>query len=165
METRAVAKNVRIAPRKVRRVVDLVRGKYVEDALRTLQFLPNRAAKQVHKVVKSAAANAENNFAMDTETLKITTCYVDVGPTMKRMQPRAMGRAYRILKRSSHITVVVGEGPPKPVKQRAARRRPQVTRGDAGSARGPRPARSTPPTPPAAAPPAPPAAATEPDAE
>jgi large subunit ribosomal protein L22 len=130
METQAVAKYVRIAPRKVRRVVDLVRGKYVDEALRTLQFLPNRAAKQVGKVVKSAAANAENNFAMDAETLKITTAFVDVGPTMKRVQPGAMGRAHRILKRSSHITVKVGEGPAKPVKQRAARRRPQVRRAD-----------------------------------
>jgi large subunit ribosomal protein L22 len=130
METRAVAKYVRIAPRKVRRVVDLVRGQYVEDALKTLQFLPHRAATHVRKVVQSAAANAENNFAMDLETLKITTAYVDAGPTMKRLQPRAMGRAYRILKRSSHITVVVGEGPPKPVRQRAARRRPQVRRAE-----------------------------------
>jgi large subunit ribosomal protein L22 len=130
METRAVAKYVRIAPRKVRRVVDLVRGQYVDQALKTLQFLPNRAAKHVRKVVASAAANAENNFAMDLETLKITTAYVDVGPTMKRVQPRAMGRAYRILKRSSHITVVVGEGPIRPVKQRAARRRPQVRRAE-----------------------------------
>jgi large subunit ribosomal protein L22 len=130
METRAVAKYVRIAPRKVRRVVDLVRGQYVDDALKTLQFLPNRAAKHVRKVVESARANAENNFAMETETLKITTVYVDPGPTMKRLQPRAMGRAYRILKRSSHITVVVGEGPPRPVRQRAARRRPQVRRAE-----------------------------------
>jgi large subunit ribosomal protein L22 len=130
METRAVAKYVRIAPRKVRRVVDLVRGQYVQDALKTLQFLPNRAAKHVRKVVQSAAANAENNFAMETETLKITTAYVDAGPTMKRLQPRAMGRAYTILKRSSHITVVVGEGPARPVRQRAARRRPQVRRAD-----------------------------------
>ncbi len=130
METRAVAKNVRIAPRKVRRVVDLVRGKYVEDAVKTLQFLPNRAARQVRKVVQSAAANAENNFAMDTETLTITTAFVDAGPTMKRVQPRAMGRAYKILKRSSHITIVVGEGPARPIKQRAARRRPQVRRAE-----------------------------------
>ena len=130
METRAVAKYVRIAPRKVRRVVDLVRGQYVDDALKTLQFLPNRAAKHVRKVVQSAAANAENNFAMDMETLKITTAYVDAGPTMKRLQPRAMGRAYTILKRSSHITAVVGEGPPRPVRQRAARRRPQVRRAE-----------------------------------
>jgi large subunit ribosomal protein L22 len=130
METRAVAKYVRIAPRKVRRVVDLVRGQYVEDALKTLQFLPNRAAKHVRKVVQSAAANAENNFAMDTETLKITTAYVDPGPTVRRLQPRAMGRAYTILKRSSHITVVVGEGPARPVRQRAARRRPQVRRAE-----------------------------------
>ncbi len=128
METRAVAKYVRIAPRKVRRVVDLVRGQYVDDALKTLQFLPNRAAKHVRKVVQSAAANAENNFAMDMETLKITTAYVDAGPTMKRLQPRAMGRAGPILKRSSHITVVVGEGPVRPVRLRAARRRPPARR-------------------------------------
>ena len=130
METQAVAKYVRIAPRKVRRVVDLVRGQYVDEALRTLQFLPNRAARHVGKVIQSAAANAENNFAMDMENLKITTAFVDQGPTMKRIQPRAMGRAYRILKRSSHITVVVGEAPPRPVRQRAARRRPQVRRVD-----------------------------------
>jgi large subunit ribosomal protein L22 len=122
METRAVAKYVRIAPRKVRRVVDLIRGKYVDEAVRTLQFLPNRAAKQVRKVVQSATANAENNFALDRETLKITATFVDAGPTMKRIQPRAMGRAYRILKRSSHITVVVGEAPARPTRQRAGRR-------------------------------------------
>src|SRR5438046_8888085 len=93
METRAVAKYVRIAPRKVRRVVDLVRGQYVDDALKTLQFLPNRAAKHVRKVVQSAAANAENNFAMDMETWKITTAYGDAGPTMKRLKTGAMGPA------------------------------------------------------------------------
>jgi large subunit ribosomal protein L22 len=130
METRAVAKHVRIAPRKVRRVANLVRGKYVDDALRTLQFLPNRAAKYVFKVVQSATANAENNFALDRETLKISTIFVDQGRTIKRVQPRAMGRAYPILKRSSHITAVVSEGPPRPVRQRAARRRPQVRRAD-----------------------------------
>jgi large subunit ribosomal protein L22 len=126
METRAVAKYIRIAPRKVRRVVDLVRGKYVDEALAILKFLPNRAAKQVSKVVASAAANAENNFSMDREGLKVSAAMVDQGPTMKRIRPRAMGRAYRILKRTSHITVVVSEGPPRPV--RPGRRAPALVR-------------------------------------
>jgi large subunit ribosomal protein L22 len=119
MEARAIARYVRIAPRKVRRVVDLVRGKYVEEALATLKFVPNRAAKQVSKVVASAAANAENNLGADRELLKVSTAFVDQGPTMKRIQPRAMGRAYRILKRSSHITVIVSEA------DEPRRRRPQ----------------------------------------
>jgi large subunit ribosomal protein L22 len=127
METKAIARNVRITPRKVRRVVDLVRGKYVDEALALLKFVPNRAAKQVSKVVASAAANAENNFEMDREDLKISVAMVDQGPTWKRVKPRAMGRAYRILKRTSHITVVVEEGPPRP--QRPGRRqRAQVRR-------------------------------------
>jgi large subunit ribosomal protein L22 len=116
METRAVAKYVRIAPRKVRRIVDLVRGKYVDEALALLKFLPNRAAKHVSKVVASAAANAENNFSMERGSLKVSAAMVDQGPSLKRIKPRAMGRAWRILKRTSHITVVVAEGPPRPQK-------------------------------------------------
>jgi len=120
MEARAIAKYVRIAPRKVRRVVDLVRGQYVDEALATLKFVPNRAAKQVSKVVASAAANAENNLGADRELLRVSLALVDQGPTMKRIQPRAMGRAYRILKRSSHITIVVKEA-----EEPRVRRRPQ----------------------------------------
>jgi large subunit ribosomal protein L22 len=126
MEARAIAKYVRIAPRKVRRVVDLVRGQYVEDALALLRFLPNRAAQQVSKVVASAAANAENNMGADRELLKVSEALVDQGPTWKRIKPRAMGRAYRILKRTSHITVVVSEAE-EPRRQRR-RRGAQVRR-------------------------------------
>lgn len=127
IETRAVAKFIRITPRKCRRVVDLVRGKYVDEALAILQFLPQRAAKQVAKVVKSAAANAENNAGLDREDLKISTAMVDEGPTWKRIKPRAMGRAYRILKRTSHITIVVAEGPARAAKP-TRRPRMQVRR-------------------------------------
>lgn len=124
--TRAVARHVWIAPRKVRRIVDLVRGKYVDEALAILKFLPHRAAKQVAKVVESAAANAENNNGMDRDTLRITAAMVDQGKSFKRIKPRAMGRAYRILKRTSHITIYVNEGPPRPEQRR--RRRATVTR-------------------------------------
>ncbi|HEY3284740.1 MAG TPA: 50S ribosomal protein L22 [Armatimonadota bacterium] len=106
-EVRAVAKHIRMSPTKVRHVIDAVRGKPVEEALAILKFTPNRAAEAITKVVKSAAANALDRFDLDTDELRITRCFVDVGPTMKRIQPRAMGRAYRILKRTSHITVVV----------------------------------------------------------
>jgi large subunit ribosomal protein L22 len=135
MEARAIAKYVRIAPRKVRRVVDLVRGKYVDEALALLKFVPNRAAKQVSKVVASAAANAENNLGADRELLKVSLAFVDQGPTMKRIQPRAMGRAYRILKRSSHITIRVTEAD-EPQRGRTTRRGAQVRR--AAPARGAR---------------------------
>lgn len=124
--TRAVAKFVRIAPRKVRRVVDLVRGKYVDEALAILRFLPSRAAKPVSKVIQSAAANAENNDGMNPELLKVSAAMVDQGPSLKRIKPRAMGRAYRILKRSSHITVYVQEGPERTQRRRG--RRALVTR-------------------------------------
>lgn len=127
MEARAVAKYVRIAPRKVRRVADLVRGKFVDEALAILKFLPNRAAKQVSKVVASAAANAENNLGADRELLKVSLVLIDQGPTMKRIQPRAMGRAYRILKRSSHITIRVTEAE-EAQRRRTVRRGAQVRR-------------------------------------
>jgi large subunit ribosomal protein L22 len=108
-EARAVARYVRITPTKARLVIDLVRGKPVPEAMQLLRFLPNRAAPIIRKVVQSAAANALDRFDLDPEELVITKCYVDQGPSMKRIRPRAMGRAYRILKRTSHITVVVGE--------------------------------------------------------
>ncbi|NLV79309.1 MAG: 50S ribosomal protein L22 [Rhodococcus sp.] len=104
---RAVARHVRVTPMKARRVVDIVRGKSVEDALAILKFAPQAAAEPVAKVIASAAANAQNNLNLDPSTLVITTAYVDEGATLKRFQPRAQGRAFRIRKRSSHITVIV----------------------------------------------------------
>jgi len=116
MEAQATARYVRMAPRKVRFVLDTVRGKYAADALDILKFTPNHAAAEISKVLRSAMANAGNNHGLDLTNLKIARCFVDVGPTMKRVQPRAQGRAYRILKRTSHITIVVAEGTPKPIK-------------------------------------------------
>ena len=109
MEAKAIAKYIRISPRKVRAVVDLIRGKKIEEALAILRYTPNRATEAITKVVKSAAANAENNQQMDKDDLFVKVCYVDEGPTLKRMMPRAQGRADVMRKRSSHITVVVGE--------------------------------------------------------
>jgi len=107
VQVRAVAKDIPITPRKVRLVVDLVRGHKVDEALTMLRFMPQNAAKDVYKVVKSAAANAENNYNLDPETLWIERIYADDGRTLKRLWRRNMGRANRVLKRSSHITVVV----------------------------------------------------------
>jgi large subunit ribosomal protein L22 len=101
--------DIHIAPRKVRVVVDLIRGKDIEDALALLRFLPKRAAEVVGKVVKSAAANAEHNFELNRDRLYVSQAYVDAGPTLKRFQPRQRGQAFQIKKRSSHITVVVRE--------------------------------------------------------
>src|SRR5690348_8592845 len=114
MEAKATARYVRMAPRKVRFVMDTIRGKYAHEALDILKFTTNHAADEIANVLRSAIANAENNHGMDTDFLKIARCYVDGGPTMKRVQPRAQGRAYRILKRTSHITVVVEEGEAPP---------------------------------------------------
>jgi large subunit ribosomal protein L22 len=108
---RATAKHVRVTPMKARRVVDLVRGKRVEDALAILKFAPQAASEPVAKVVASAAANAENNLGLNPATLVISTAYVDEGATMKRFQPRAQGRAFRIRKRTSHITIEVESVP------------------------------------------------------
>ncbi|HOP81410.1 MAG TPA: 50S ribosomal protein L22 [Armatimonadota bacterium] len=105
----AVAKYIRISPRKVRHVVDVIRGKHVQDALAILQFLPNAAAETVSKLIKSAVANAENNHRMDADMLEVMHVHVDEGPTLKRLSQRAMGRAYRIDKRTSHITVGLAE--------------------------------------------------------
>jgi large subunit ribosomal protein L22 len=109
MEVRAVAKNVRIAPAKVRLLADMVRGKKVEVALNMLLFTPTPSAKVVAKVIKSAAANAENGFQISPETLRIASICVDSGLTMKRYRSAARGRVSPVLKRSSHITVVVAE--------------------------------------------------------
>jgi large subunit ribosomal protein L22 len=109
MEVKAVAKDTGVSARKVRLVIELVKNKPVEEALAILRFTPSPSAKLVAKVVKSAAASAENNFQMTQSDLKIVKIFADDAPMAKRFQPRARGRADRILKRSSHITVVVGE--------------------------------------------------------
>ena len=109
MEAKAVAKYVRIAPRKVRVVMDLIRGKSGADAFAILKFTPKVGAEAIEKVLKSAVANAENNFDMNVDNLYVSSCFVDQGPTMKRIHPRSRGQAFKILKRSSHITVAVEE--------------------------------------------------------
>ncbi len=108
----AQARYVRMTPMKCRRVVDLVRGLPVQEALDILRFAPQAASEPVAKVVASAAANAENNKQLDRGSLFISSAYVDEGPTLKRFRPRAQGRAYRIRKRTSHITVVVESAVP-----------------------------------------------------
>jgi large subunit ribosomal protein L22 len=109
MEVMAVAKNIGISPRKVRLVIDLVRGKKIDEALALLKFTPTPTAKAVAKVVKSAAANAENNFQLTPSDLKIVKIFADEARTLKRYRPRSRGQASPILKRSSHITVIVAE--------------------------------------------------------
>lgn len=109
MEARAVARYVRISPRKVRQVIDLIRGKDVGEALTVLRYTPKRAAGLVEKVLRSAMANAENNHEMDVASLYVAKAYVDQGPTLKRIMPRARGMADRIRKRTSHITVILKE--------------------------------------------------------
>ena len=108
---KAVARHVRVTPMKARRVVDIVRGKSVDEALAILKFAPQSAAEPVAKVIASAAANAQNNLNLDPSTLVVATAFVDEGATLKRFQPRAQGRAFRIRKRSSHITVIVESVP------------------------------------------------------
>lgn len=107
MASVATAKNTGISAKKVKLIVDLVRGKRVEDALDTLKFLPSPAAYQVAKVVKSARANADNEMSVNRSELRITEIYVDEGPRLKRIRALARGRAGRINRRSSHVTVVV----------------------------------------------------------
>ncbi|MBB5150189.1 MULTISPECIES: 50S ribosomal protein L22 [Ureibacillus] len=108
-KAKAVARTVRIAPRKVRLVVDLIRGKQVGEAVAILRHTPKAASPVVEKVLKSAVANAEHNYELDPNNLYISEIYVDEGPTLKRYRPRAQGRASAINKRTSHITVVVSE--------------------------------------------------------
>nr|WP_296073522.1 50S ribosomal protein L22 [uncultured Actinoplanes sp.] len=104
---RAVARHVRISPNKARRVVNLVRGLPAKEALTVLQFAPQAASEQVYKVLASAVANAENNERLDPDALLVSEAFVDEGPTLKRFRPRAQGRAYRIRKRTCHITIAV----------------------------------------------------------
>ena len=104
---RAVARHVRVSPMKARRVVDLVRGLPAQEALTVLKFAPQAASETVYKVLASAVANAENNERLDPDSLLVRAAYVDEGPTLKRFRPRAQGRAYRIRKRTCHITIEV----------------------------------------------------------
>jgi large subunit ribosomal protein L22 len=118
MEAKAQARFVRVTPLKARRVVDLIRGQRAEEAVATLKFAPQAAAEPVRKVVESAIANARvkadrASEAFDARTLVVSEAYVDEGPSLKRFRPRAQGRAGRILKRTSHITVVVAPAPTK----------------------------------------------------
>jgi large subunit ribosomal protein L22 len=109
----AVARFVRVSPTKARRVIDLVRGRTVADALDILRWAPQAASEPVAKVIASAAANAQNNNGLDPATLVVATVYADGGPTAKRIRPRAQGRAFRIRRRTSHITVIVESRPSK----------------------------------------------------
>ena len=108
-DVKATARTVRVTTRKAKLVLDLIRGKDVKEAMAILQFLPNKAARITRKVVKSACANATHNFQLDEEKLFVKACYADEGITLKRYMPRAKGSASPIMKRTSHITVVVAE--------------------------------------------------------
>ena len=116
----ARARYVRVSPTKARRVIDLIRGLPAADAQAVLQFAPQAASEPVGKVLDSAIANAENNRQLDPDTLWVSEAYVDEGPTLKRFRPRAQGRAYRIRKRTSHITVVVESRAVAAARSRAA---------------------------------------------
>ena len=109
MEARAVARHIRISPQKARLVSDLVRGENVEQALNKLRFMPKKGARILRKIIQSAVANASQNDSIDVDTLYVKKVFVDGATMLKRIRPRAMGRASRILKRSSHITVVLDE--------------------------------------------------------
>lgn len=109
METRAVAKYIRMSPMKIRIVLDLVRGKNIDEAFAILRYTPKDAAVVVNKVLKSAVSNAENNNNLDRDRLYICEAYAGQGPTLKRFRPHAQGRAFRINKRTSHVTIVVKE--------------------------------------------------------
>ena len=109
MEAKAILRNARISPRKVKIVLDLIRGKDTKTAMAILNNTPKAASEYLRKLLKSACANAENNFSMDANNLYVSECFVCPGPTMKRMLPRAKGRGDRILKRTSHMKIVVKE--------------------------------------------------------
>jgi large subunit ribosomal protein L22 len=134
----AIARFVRVSPRKARRVIDLVRGRSVADALDILRWAPQAASEPVAKVIASAAANAQNNNGLDPATLVVATVYADEGPTAKRIRARAQGRAFRIRRRTSHITVVVESRPAK--DQRSAKstraRRAEASKAAAKAAPG-----------------------------
>lgn len=104
---KAVAKHIRISPYKVRIVLDIIRGKGYREAVAILENTPKSASEPIKKVLMSAGANAENNLGMNKDNLFVAACYADQGPTLKRVQPVSKGRAYRILKRTSHITIIL----------------------------------------------------------
>ena len=118
----AKARFVHVSATKARRVIDLVRGKSVTEALHILRWSPQAASEPVAKVIASAAANAQNNEGLDPSTLVVATVYADEGPTAKRIRPRAQGRAFRIRKRTSHITVVVESRPAAAAGQPSSRK-------------------------------------------
>jgi large subunit ribosomal protein L22 len=125
MQTRAIAKNVGHPPRKVRRVTDAIKGRRVSEALAILKFLPNMPARDVYKVVASAAANAENNYSMDPDELWVVNALADEGMKIKRFRARPHGRSSRILRRSTHITVYISDDPldvPRKARETARRR-------------------------------------------
>jgi large subunit ribosomal protein L22 len=109
MEAKAIVRYVRMSPSKIGVVLDLVRGKDVNEAFAILKYTPKDAAEVIYKALKSAVANAENNLNLDVNSLYISEAYVGQGPTLKRYQPHALGRAFRIRKRTSHLTLVVKE--------------------------------------------------------
>ncbi len=127
----AKARFVRVSPTKARRVIDLVRGKSVADALDILRWAPQAASEPVAKVIASAAANAQNNNGLDPATLVVATVYADEGPTAKRIRPRAQGRAFRIRRRTSHITVVLES---RPVKDERSAKSTRARRAEASKA-------------------------------
>ncbi|HWT50171.1 MAG TPA: 50S ribosomal protein L22 [Mycobacterium sp.] len=139
----AKARFVRVSPRKARRVIDLVRGKSVADALDILRWAPQAASEPVAKVIASAAANAQNNNGLDPATLVVATVYADEGPTAKRIRPRAQGRAFRIRRRTSHITVVVES---RPAKDQRSAKSTRARRAEASKAAATAPAKKAPAT-------------------
>jgi large subunit ribosomal protein L22 len=140
----AKARFVRVSPSKARRVIDLVRGKSVADALDILRWAPQAASEPVAKVIASAAANAQNNNGLDPATLVVATVYADDGPTAKRIRPRAQGRAFRIRRRTSHITVVVESRPSKDARGSQSASATRARRAQASKAAGNAPAKKAP---------------------
>ena len=130
----AKARFVRVSATKARRVIDLVRGKSVDEALHILRWAPQAASEPVAKVIASAAANAQNNEGLDPSTLVVATVYADEGPTAKRIRPRAQGRAFRIRKRTSHITVIVESRPSRTERQSASSSRARRAQGSKAAA-------------------------------
>jgi len=137
----AVARFVRVSPTKARRVINLVRGRSVTDALDILRWAPQAASEPVAKVIASAAANAQNNDGLDPATLVVATVYADEGPTAKRIRPRAQGRAFRIRRRTSHITVIVES---RPSKDKGSAKSTRARRAEASKAAAKAPAKKAP---------------------
>ncbi len=144
----AKARFVRVSASKARRVIDLVRGKSVSEALDILRWAPQAASEPVAKVIASAAANAQNNEGLDPSTLVVSTVYADEGPTAKRIRPRAQGRAFRIRKRTSHITVIVESRPARGERggQSAGTSRSRRAQGSKAAAAKKTPAKKAPAT-------------------